>query len=97
MLELAGLSFLGFGAKAPTPEWGFMLNEGREVISNAPWMMIFPGAAIFTAEQGELEAGMRVMVHPRLPSEQRQVVLKNRSGRKLSARLLFYFERNLRF
>lgn len=47
MLELAGLSFLGFGAKAPTPEWGFMLNEGREVISNAPWMMIFPGAAIF--------------------------------------------------
>lgn len=47
MLELAGLSFLGFGAKAPTPEWGLMLNEGREVISNAPWMMIFPGAAIF--------------------------------------------------
>ncbi len=47
MLELAGLSFLGFGAKAPAPEWGLMLNEGRQFIQNAPWMMIYPGAAIF--------------------------------------------------
>ncbi|MCQ2406714.1 MAG: ABC transporter permease [Oscillospiraceae bacterium] len=47
MLELAGLSFLGFGAKAPNPEWGLMLNEGRPFITNAPWMMIFPGLAIF--------------------------------------------------
>lgn len=47
MLELAGLSFLGFGAKAPTPEWGLMLNEGRQFIQNAPWLTIFPGAAIF--------------------------------------------------
>lgn len=47
MLELAGLSFLGFGAKAPAPEWGLMLNEGRQFIQNAPWITIFPGAAIF--------------------------------------------------
>ncbi len=47
MLELAGLSFLGFGAKAPNPEWGLMLNEGRPFIQSAPWMMICPGAAIF--------------------------------------------------
>lgn len=47
MLELAGLSFLGFGAKAPAPEWGLMLKEGRQFIQNAPWMMIYPGAAIF--------------------------------------------------
>ena len=47
MLELAELSFLGFGAKAPAPEWGLMLNEGRQFIQNASWMMIFPGAAIF--------------------------------------------------
>lgn len=47
MLELAGLSFLGFGAKAPTPEWGLMLNEGRQFVQSAPWMMIYPGAAIF--------------------------------------------------
>ena len=47
MLELAALSFMGFGAKPPTPEWGYMLNEGRGLIQSAPWMMIFPGLAIF--------------------------------------------------
>ena len=46
MLELAGLSFLGFGAQAPTPEWGLMLNEGRAYMAAAPWLMIFPGLAI---------------------------------------------------
>lgn len=46
MLELASLSFLGFGAQAPTPEWGLMLNEGRAYISKAPWLMIYPGIAI---------------------------------------------------
>ena len=47
MMELAALSFLGFGAKAPTPEWGSMLNEGRNFMQSAPWMMIYPGLAIF--------------------------------------------------
>ncbi len=47
MLELAGLSFLGFGAQPPTPEWGLMLNEGRSFMQAAPWLMIFPGLAIF--------------------------------------------------
>ena len=47
MLELAGLSFLGFGAQAPTSEWGLMLNEGRAYMAAAPWLMIFPGLAIF--------------------------------------------------
>lgn len=47
MLELAGLSFLGFGAQPPTAEWGYMLNEGRTYMSAAPWLMIFPGLAIF--------------------------------------------------
>jgi len=47
MMELAALSFLGFGATPPTPEWGFMLNEGRNFMQYAPWMMIYPGLAIF--------------------------------------------------
>jgi ABC-type dipeptide/oligopeptide/nickel transport system permease subunit len=47
MLELAGLSFLGFGAVSPTPEWGLMLSEGRAYMQSAPWLMIFPGLAIF--------------------------------------------------
>ncbi len=46
MLELAGLSFLGFGAQAPAAEWGLMLSEGRSYLQAAPWMMIFPGLAI---------------------------------------------------
>ena len=46
MLELASLSFLGFGATAPTPEWGLMLNEGRTYMAKAPWLMIYPGSAI---------------------------------------------------
>lgn len=46
MLELAGLSFLGFGAQPPTPEWGLMLNEGRTYLVQAPWLMIYPGIAI---------------------------------------------------
>ncbi len=47
MLELAGLSFLGFGATPPTPEWGLMLSEGRSYMQTAPWLMLFPGLAIF--------------------------------------------------
>lgn len=47
MLEMAALSFLGFGAQPPTPEWGLMLNEGRAYLQNSPWMMFFPGLAIF--------------------------------------------------
>lgn len=47
MLEIAGLSFLGFGATSPTAEWGLMLNEGRAYLTAAPWLMIFPGLAIF--------------------------------------------------
>ena len=47
MLELAAMSFLGFGAKPPAPEWGYMLNEGRACMQSAPWLMVFPGLAIF--------------------------------------------------
>lgn len=47
MLELAGLSFLGLGAQSTSIEWGYMLNEGRSYMESAPWLMIFPGLAIF--------------------------------------------------
>lgn len=46
MLEIAALSFLGFGAQPPIPEWGAMLNEGRTYMARAPWLMIYPGMAI---------------------------------------------------
>lgn len=47
MMELAGLSFLGFGSQPPAPEWGLMLNEGRQQLQTAPWLMVFPGLSIF--------------------------------------------------
>ena len=47
LMELAGLSFLGFGSQPPAPEWGLMLSEGRQQIQTAPWLMIFPGLAVF--------------------------------------------------
>jgi peptide/nickel transport system permease protein len=46
ILEMAGLSFLGLGAQPPTPEWGAMLNNAREFIRSAPWVITFPGIAI---------------------------------------------------
>ncbi|MBI3709125.1 MAG: ABC transporter permease [Proteobacteria bacterium] len=49
ILSTATLSFLGLGAQPPTPEWGAMLNAGREFMRYAPWTMIFPGLALFLA------------------------------------------------
>ena len=48
MLEISALSFLGLGAQPPTPEWGYMLSEGRNYMQTEPWLMIYPGMAIFT-------------------------------------------------
>jgi peptide/nickel transport system permease protein len=46
ILTVAGLSFLGLGAKPPSPEWGTMLAEGRSFLRQAPHLPLFPGLAI---------------------------------------------------
>ncbi len=46
ILAAAGLSFVGLGPTEPTPEWGLMLAGGRNVIGQAWWVSVFPGAAI---------------------------------------------------
>ncbi len=46
ILSAAGLSFLGLGVQPPSPEWGAILASGRNYITKAPWILIFPGAAI---------------------------------------------------
>ena len=43
----ATLSFLGLGVQPPTPSWGRMLFDGRGFVTQAWWMAVFPGAAIF--------------------------------------------------
>ena len=67
MLELAGLSFLGFGAVSPTPEWGLMLSEGRAYMQTAPWLMVFPGLAILITVIifNMLGDGLRDILDPR--------------------------------
>lgn len=42
----AALSFLGLGAQPPTPSLGVMLSDGRDYLTQAPWVEIFPGLAI---------------------------------------------------
>jgi peptide/nickel transport system permease protein len=43
----ASLSFLGLGQQPPDPSWGSMLNTAKNFISQAPWMALWPGLAIF--------------------------------------------------
>ena len=47
MMELAGLSFLGLGAKPPTAEWGSMMSDARSLLTTVPWVTLAPGFAIF--------------------------------------------------
>ena len=46
IIAVSGLSFLGLGPQPPTPEWGVMLAEGRDVLRVAWWPSVFPGVAI---------------------------------------------------
>lgn len=46
LLTISGLSLLGLGSPPPTPEWGFMLAEGKNFMSQAPWLLVFPGLVI---------------------------------------------------
>ena len=46
ILNAAGISFLGMGIQPPTPEWGAMLNEGKQFMTMYPYIVVFPGIAI---------------------------------------------------
>ncbi|MFP3515364.1 nickel ABC transporter permease subunit NikC [Pseudomonas sp. SIMBA_077] len=47
MLHVSGLSFLGLGVGAPTPEWGVMINDSKEFIWTHPQLLLWPGLMIF--------------------------------------------------
>ena len=68
ILTASSLGFLGFGAQPPTPEWGAMLAEGRQFLTTAPWVDMFPGVAIFLAVLGfnMLGDGLNDALDPRL-------------------------------
>jgi len=63
----ASLSFLGLGVPPDVPTWGTMLGDGRNYISTAAWLTIFPGLAIFTVVLGInlLGDGLRDVLDPR--------------------------------
>jgi peptide/nickel transport system permease protein len=69
ILAESGLSFLGFGIPPPYPSWGGMLSgSGRSFMYYAPWMAVFPGAAISLAVFGfnMLGDALRDVLDPRL-------------------------------
>jgi len=62
------LSFLGLGVPPPTPTWGRMLAEGRDYLTVASWIAVFPGLAILFTVLGInfLGDGLRDLLDPRL-------------------------------
>jgi len=64
----SGLSFLGLGAQPPTPEWGLMSAEGRDVLRRAWWISTFPGAAILSVVVAcnLVGDGLRAALDPRM-------------------------------
>ena len=67
ILTAAGLSFIGFGAQPPTPEWGAMVSETRNFINEAPWASSAPAIAILLTVLAFnlLGDGLRDVLDPR--------------------------------
>ncbi len=68
ILTAASLSFLGLGAQPPQPEWGALLNAGRNWLQRAWWLTTFPGLAIMVTVLAinTLGDGLRDILDPRL-------------------------------
>ena len=68
ILAESGLSYLGLGVQPPTASWGSMLAASLENVTRAPWLVVFPGAAIFltTLAIFLLADGLRDALDPRL-------------------------------
>ncbi len=71
ILAAAALSFLGLGAQPPTPEWGSILNNGKNFMRTAPHLTTFPGLAIMITVLAFnfLGDGLRDVMDPRLRRE----------------------------
>lgn len=68
ILAEAALSYLGLGTQPPQPSWGRMLNEAQTLMFQAPWLALWPGAAIALSVLGLnlLGDGLRDLLDPRL-------------------------------
>ena len=71
ILNAAGLSFIGLGVQAPTPEWGIMVAEGAAFITSGKWWLVaFPGLALMLTVLcfNLLGDGLRDILDPRMRS-----------------------------
>lgn len=68
IMMAASLSVLGLGVQPPTPEWGAMLSEGRDLMTHYPHLVIFPGLVIFVCVFffNLLGDGLRDAIDPKL-------------------------------
>lgn len=68
IMVAAGLSVLGLGVQPPTPEWGAMLADGRSLMRNYPYQVLYPGLMILIAVMGFnlLGDGLRDALDPKL-------------------------------
>lgn len=68
IINIAGLSFIGLGVQPPTPEWGSMLSEAREVIRVYPYLVFPPGLAIMVSvfSFNRIGDGLRDALDPKL-------------------------------
>jgi peptide/nickel transport system permease protein len=71
ILAESGLSFVGLGIRPPTPSWGNMLTNSLQYVFRDPWLVVFPGAAIFVTILSVylLADGLRDALDPRLRSD----------------------------
>jgi len=63
---VASLGFLGLGVQPPSPDWGLQINEARAYFASAPWMLLFPAAAIslLVVATNLMSDGLRQVLHP---------------------------------
>lgn len=73
ILQISGFSFLGLGVKAPTAEWGMMLNEARKVMFTHPEMMFAPAIAIVIIVMAFnfLSDALQVALDPRIETKKK--------------------------
>ncbi|MGG6269301.1 nickel ABC transporter permease subunit NikC [Leptolyngbya sp. AN03gr2] len=80
VLHIAGLSFLGLGIQPPTPEWGAMINDGREYFRRQPELMLYPGLMLFLTTLAFNLVGdvLRDVLDPRMEQQMKVETLKTK-------------------
>ncbi|EGQ4407865.1 ABC transporter permease subunit [Staphylococcus pseudintermedius] len=78
ILQISGFSFLGLSVKAPTAEWGMMMNEARKVMFSHPELMFAPGIAIIVIVLAVnfLSDALQIAIDPKLSQQQMKQRIK---------------------